>query len=408
MTRAVAGQEPLRLAVAGGGTAGHVYPALAIVEAWREMVGASSPTIYLGSGAGLEQTLALKAGLAFHHIQAGPLRGKGPLSVARSAARLAWGLGQAWRGLVSFRPHVLLATGGYVSAPAALAARLLRVPLTLYLPDIEPGWAIRFLTPFARRIAVTSAISQAYLPAGKVVETGYPVRAEIWGLEKGEARRRLGLSEDLPTLLVMGGSRGARSINQSISETLGELLQVCQVLHICGPHDEARLREAAARLGQALAPRYTLHPYLHAQLPWALAAADLALSRAGASVLGEYPAAGLPSILVPYPYAGSHQGKNADFLSRAGAALVVSNGQMGSLQVTLRELLQDQARLARMGREAKALRRPQAARDIAALLVEMASLKMTPKPSGRGSKLETQAEPSINATTGQKGARPDG
>lgn len=427
MTQA-AGHRLLRLAVAGGGTAGHVYPALAVVGAWRKMVGPEAPILYLGSQGGLEETLVSKAGITFCGIQAGPLRGKDPLVMARSGGRLAWGLGQSWRALAAFRPHVLLATGGYVSIPVALAARLSRVPLALYLPDIEPGWAVRLLAPLAQRIAVTSAASQAYLPHEKVVETGYPVREGVVEMEKAEARRGLGLKEDLPTLLVLGGSRGARSINRAISEALEALLPVCQVLHVCGIDDEDWLRERASRLGVSLAGRYTLYPYLHSQFPWALAAADLAVSRAGASVMGEYTAVGLPSILAPYPYAGSHQEKNAQFLARAGAALVMRNGQMDSLPVTVKELLEDQERLARMAKEAKALSRPQAARDIAALLVEVASLKMTPKPPGRGSKLETsppgplsvngegeggevpdtQAEPSINPTAGQKEARSGG
>lgn len=360
----------LRLAVAGGGTAGHVYPALSVVAAWRNMAGAGAQVLYLGSRVGMEESLVKKTGISFTAIQAGPLRGKAPLVAARSMAQAVWGLGQAWRALGTFEPDVLLATGGYVSIPVALAARLRRVPMVLYLPDIEPGWAIRFLAPLARYIAVTSAASRAYLPTGKVVETGYPVREEVWGLDKIEARRRLGLQEELPTLLVLGGSRGARSINRAVGEGLEKLLRFCQVMHVCGTADEGWLRERSSHLGESLASRYALYPYLHAQLPSALAAADLALSRAGASVLGEYPAVGLPSILVPYPYAGSHQEKNAQSLSQAGAALLMRNGQMGTLHETIKELLENRERLARMSQETRALSRPQAARDIAALLVK--------------------------------------
>ncbi|MDP2727199.1 MAG: UDP-N-acetylglucosamine--N-acetylmuramyl-(pentapeptide) pyrophosphoryl-undecaprenol N-acetylglucosamine transferase, partial [Dehalococcoidia bacterium] len=369
MTQAAMSHGMLRLAVAGGGTAGHVYPALAVISAWRKMVGPEAPILYLGSGAGIEEVLVERAGIPFSSIQAGPLRGKNPLVVACSIIRLAWGVGQAWKALSDFQPHVLLATGGYVSIPAALAARLRRVSLALYLPDIEPGWAIRFMATLARRIAVTSAASKAYLPASKVIETGYPVRDEVWGLDKSEARRRLGLEVDFPTLLVMGGSRGARSINRAVSEALEPLLQTCQVIHICGPDDEDWLRERASRLEETLAARYFLYPYLHSLFPSALASADLVLSRAGASVLGEYPAVGLPSLLVPYPYAGSHQEKNACFLSQAGAAQVIRNGQVSSLHVTVKGLLEDRERLAQMSREALNLRRPQAAQDIATMLV---------------------------------------
>ncbi len=366
----VASGNPSRLAVAGGGTAGHVYPALSVVAAWKKMAGTEAEVLYLGSKGGIEKDLAERSGTSFMGIQSGPLRGKSPRVIARSAGHLTWGLGQAWRALRTFQPQALLTTGGYSSIPVALAGRIHRIPLVLYLPDIEPGWAIRLLAPLAQRIAVTSAASKTYLPNDKITETGYPVREEIWGREKAEARRRLGLKPELPAVLVLGGSRGARSINRAISENMEMLLQVCQVIHVCGTEDEHWLRERASCLDVTSADRYAVHPYLHAEFALALAAADLAVSRAGASVLGEYPAAGLPSILVPYPYAGSHQMKNAYFLSQTGAALIMRNGQMASLHIAIKELLQNPKRLARMAREAKALSRPRAAQDIAAMLIE--------------------------------------
>lgn len=360
-----------RLAVTGGGTGGHVYPALAIVSAWRKVAGQRAEVSYLGSKGGIEETLVEREGISFKGVQAGPLRGKGPSVVARSAGRLLFGMVQASRTLAAFRPDVLLATGGYVSIPVALAGRLRRIPVVVYLPDVEPGWAVRALAPLAKRIAVTSVSSRAYLPSAKVVVTGYPVREEIYGRDKEEARRRLGLQVNVPTLLVLGGSRGARSINKTVGENLGRLLETCQVIHVCGASDEGWLRDQASRLGGTLSERYALYSYLHSEFPLALAAADLALSRAGASVMGEYPAVGLPSVLVPYPYAGSHQDRNAEYLSQAGAALVLRNGQTNSLRDAVTELLRDTARLSRMAKEAGALSRPNAARDIAALLLEV-------------------------------------
>lgn len=360
-----------RLAVTGGGTGGHVYPALAIVSAWRKLAGLEAEVRYLGSKKGIDETLVEREGIPFRGVQAGPLRGKGTLVAARSAGRLVWGLAQAWRELGIFNPAVLLATGGYVSIPVALAARLRRIPVVIYLPDVEPGWAVRALTPLAKRIAVTSDSSRAYLPAAKVIVTGYPVREEVFGQEKAEARRRMGLQENVPTLLVLGGSRGARSINKTVGDNLGRLLEACQVIHVSGAGEEAWLRERASELGTSRSKRYVLYSYLHSEFPWALAAADLALSRAGASVMGEYPAVGLPSILVPYPYAGSHQDRNAEYLAQAGAALVLRNGQTNILQDAVIDLLKDPARLDRMAKEASALSRPNAARDIATLLLEV-------------------------------------
>ncbi len=358
------------MAATGGGTGGHVYPAIAIIDAWRKLAGQGSQVFYLGSKGGIEEALVMREGIPFTGIEAGPLRGKNPLVMARSAARTSLGIASAWKELGRFHPDALLATGGYVSIPVAIAATLRRIPIVIYLPDIQPGWAVRALSPLPQRMAVTSAASTAYLPASKVLVTGYPVREEVFGQEKSDAKRSLGLQEDLPTLLVLGGSRGARSINRAVGEHLDRLLTCCQVIHVSGTDDEGWLRERASRISGEIAGRYCLYPYLHSEFPAALAAADLALSRAGASVMGEYPAVGLPSILVPYPYAGSHQDKNARYLSRTGAAVVLRNGQTNSLPETVIGLLRDPAGLESMAREARALSRPDAALRIAELLTE--------------------------------------
>lgn len=363
-------RRPARLAAVGGGTAGHVYPALAIVEAWRKLVGGEPEVLYLGSDNGMERTIVERTGVAFHGIKAGPFRVKNPTVIARSTGRLVYGVGQAWRALSSFHADALLATGGYVSFPVALGARLAGVPVVLYLPDIEPGWAVRALAPLATRIAVTAEASRSHLPASKVAVTGYPVRKDLCRLDKSEARRRLGLDADLPTVLILGGSRGADSINRAVGEALAGLLRVCQVVHICGAGNEQTLRARASTLEPALAKRYALYPYLHAEFPWALAAADLAVSRSGASVMGEYPAVGLPSILVPYPHAGSHQEQNALYLSQAGAAVVLRNGKVQALDAEVKALLSDPDKLAGMARNAGNLSRPHAAGQIACLLVE--------------------------------------
>ncbi len=370
MTSRRTGSLAPRLAVTGGGTGGHVYPALAVISAWQRFVGHEPEVLYLGSSGGIEETLVQREGIPFRGVHAGPLRGKGPLVVLRSARRLVRGVVQSWKVLGAFLPDALLATGGYVSIPVALAARIRHIPIVVYLPDIEPGWAVRALAPLSQRIAVTAEASRDYLPSRKVVVTGYPVREGVRGLDKVNARRRLGLPEDLPTLLVLGGSRGARSINVAVGDNLDQLLEVCQLIHISGTSDEGWLKERATQLGSHLSGRYALYPYLHSEFPSALAAADLALSRAGASVMGEYPAVGLPSVLVPYPYAGSHQDKNAEYLSQAGAALVLRNGQTKSLQNAVIGLLKDPAKLGQMASRARALSRPNAAREIAALLVE--------------------------------------
>jgi UDP-N-acetylglucosamine--N-acetylmuramyl-(pentapeptide) pyrophosphoryl-undecaprenol N-acetylglucosamine transferase len=246
-----------------------------------------------------------------------------------------------------------------------MAAWTLRVPVLIYLPDIVPGLAIRFLSRFATRIAVTSKDSFQYLPRSKCVVTGYPVRPELLALDRSEARRRLGLDPNGPVLLVLGGSRGAKSINRALVAGLPELLSICQVVHISGKLDADWVRDATAHLPEALQGRYHLYPYLH-EIPAAMVAADLAVARAGAATMGEFPAAALPAVLVPYPYSGQHQQPNAAYLSRNGAALVLDDGEISTqLLPAVQGLLRDREKRERMRMASRALSCPGAAEAIA-------------------------------------------
>ncbi len=365
----------MKLVVSGGGTGGGVYPALTVVEALLspKAEGCPLPTLavgdvlWIGSRGGIEEDLVRRAGLPFIGLAAGGLRGMGLLVTARNAARIAGSVGQARRLLARFQPDAVLVTGGYVCVAVTLAARTLGVPVVIYLPDIVPGLAIRWLSRFAWRVAVTSEESYHYLPFKKVVVTGYPVRPEIFALDRTQARQMLGLDPDpaVKTLLVFGGSRGARSINQALVAGLRELLPVCQIVHVSGRLDAGWVAGAARSLPEGLRSRYHHFDYLH-QMPQALVAADLAVARAGAATLGEFPAAGLPAVLVPYPYSGQHQQPNADYMARHGAAHVLSDADLGKKLVpTVLALLSDQQALAAMRESARAMARPDAAAAIA-------------------------------------------
>ena len=321
----------------------------------------------MGGAEGAEAEIAARQGLPFQSIAVGGLRGLAPWTMARNLGRLALGLVQAWRIVGHFRPHVILATGGYVCVPVVLAGWLHRVDSLIYLPDIEPGLAIRFLARFATRVAVSFEASSPFLPASKVVVTGYPVRRALFQVERETARHRMGLQEGERTLLVFGGSQGAHRINLSVYEVAAQLAELCQVIHICGRADESWLRERRVRLPRHLRRRYRVCPYLHEEMAHALAAADLAVARAGAATLGEFPALGLPSILVPYPYAGAHQERNARILAQAGAAVVIADAELSGqvLLSKVRELLGDGEALARMGEGARRLAQPEAAARIA-------------------------------------------
>ncbi len=290
------------------------------------------------------------------------------------------GLGQALTTVDRFRPQVCFVTGGYVCVPVALASRLRGVPVLIYLPDMTPGLAVRWLSKLAQRVAVSFEEVTPFFGA-KAVVTGYPVRPELLEAvaDRAVSRTRLfqalgGVDEpELPLLLVFGGSRGARSINLAVWAELTRLLPHAHVVHVVGTRDWPMLADHRPSLPAELAHRYHPVDYLHQAMAWALAAADLVVSRAGASILGEFPVAGLPAVLVPLPIAGGHQEPNARKLVEAGGAVLVRDEDLKeALAPTVLALLADPERRAAMRRSLQALARPQAAQAIADQILALA------------------------------------
>lgn len=316
----------------------------------------------------MEETLATEAGLPFRAIDSGQLRGMAPWVAARSLWRSRRGAQQAATILQEFRPDVTLVTGGFVAAPVVWASWRARVPVLIYLPDVEPGLAIRYLSRLAHRVAVSFPEVADYFP-GKALVTGYPVRRSFLAAagQRTAARESLGLAPDDRVVLVFGGSRGARSINQALATALPLLLPACQVVHITGTLDWPDAQQRAQDLPDQQRHRYRAFPYLHQEMAPAMAAADLAVARAGASTLGEFPIMGLPSILVPYPYSGQHQDANADYLVARGAALKVADHDLANnLAPMVLRLLDQPDALAGMRQAARSL----ASWDAAAAIAE--------------------------------------
>ena len=366
--------------LSGGGTGGHVYPALAVVEQWKkaETTGDGltdlDAILYVGTQSGLEADIVGRAGVAFRSVRAAAVRGLSGPQVFVNSFEILKGSIQAWRILREFQPDAVLATGGYVSVPVVIAARLQRCPVLVYLPDTVPGLAVRFLSRLAQRVAVSFDSSLGWFAPGKAVVTGYPVRAALYSTDRDGARRRLGLDAELKTVLVLGGSRGAHSINAAVSEVLEPLLDLAQVIHIVGRTDIAEVQRRRSELRESHRRRYHVYAYLHNEMMDALLAADLAVARAGAASMGEFAAVGLPSIQVPYPYSGRHQEANADFMVSHSAALKVMDAELaaGGLWHALRELLGDESALRSMSAASRKLARPDAARAIADQLVLLA------------------------------------
>ncbi len=321
----------------------------------------------------MEEGLVTRQGFAFRGVPAGGVHGVGPVRALRNSWQLLRGIGAAWRYAGQERPAALLTTGGYVSVPVALAARARGVPILVYLPDIEPAQSVSLLAKLATRVATTVEDSRAFLPAEKVVVTGYPLREAVTRWTKAAGREALGLDPAGPVLLVFGGSRGARSLNRALVAHLPELLAEAEIVHISGALDWAEVAEARLALPKAQRERYHAFDYLHEEMGAALAAADLVVCRAGASVLGELPYFGLPAILVPYPHAWRYQKVNAAWLAERGAAVIVEDAALAAALVpTVQGLLHDRERLAALGAASRSLARPDAAQALATLWLALA------------------------------------
>jgi UDP-N-acetylglucosamine--N-acetylmuramyl-(pentapeptide) pyrophosphoryl-undecaprenol N-acetylglucosamine transferase len=403
----------MRVVFCGGGTGGHVYPALAVASALRDMVenpslnplpefgeGATAETradlgegseagsrsrfeegprrvqqvelLYIGVRGKIDRSLAAREHMEFRDVTAGPLRTSTLAGTAKGGVKLAVGTAQALAILQRFNADVVFATGGYGSVGVGLAARTLRKRLLLFLPDVEAGLAVRTLVRVASRIAVTVPPVLEIMPSEKTVLTGYPVRDAFFKADRQQGRERLGLDPGLPTLLVSGASSGASRLNESVSAWAQDFLKMGQLIHLCGEGDEPRVRGSLATLPPDLRARYHLHAYLHDEMPLAMAAADLAVMRSGASVLGELPATGLPAILVPGEYEGWDQSPNARYLDNEGAAVMLRQSQLEDLHAQVMYLINNGPRLQAMRKALARLAQPEASGRLAGLIMEMA------------------------------------
>jgi UDP-N-acetylglucosamine--N-acetylmuramyl-(pentapeptide) pyrophosphoryl-undecaprenol N-acetylglucosamine transferase len=338
----------VKVVFAGGGTGGHLYPAIAIADALRERGAAID---FIGTADRLEATIVPQAGYPLHTVASRPLTRKLSPELARTIGDNLAGTRASLRLLRDLHPEIIVATGGYVCFPVVFAARLLRTvgairpALALLEPNVTPGLTNRLVAPMVDEIWGAFGAAQSRFGA-KYQTTGIPVRASLRELPTREAARaRLGLRSDVSTLLAIGGSQGARSINDAVLALIkaGDLPAGWQVLHVTGERDYALVADIVNKNASAWpdADRVVVRPYLH-DMADAYAAADLVLARAGASTLGELIATGRPAVLVPYPHAAEdHQTANARHIEETGAAVVVTDGELktGRLLKLLPEIM---------------------------------------------------------------------
>jgi UDP-N-acetylglucosamine--N-acetylmuramyl-(pentapeptide) pyrophosphoryl-undecaprenol N-acetylglucosamine transferase len=359
----------MRVAIAAGGTGGHIFPALAVVSALRT----ASPGVdvrFFGPDNRGERRLVEPSCIPFESVPAAAVLDRGPIALVKAGVRILTGIFAATRKLRRYRPDVVFSTGGYASFPQAIAARLLRKPLLVFLPDVSPGLAVRAESRLATKMATTTEAALQFLPRKKTAVTGYPIRDAFFEMTKERAREQLGLPQDARVVVIAGASQGARAINNAVFPALPALAAEADVFHITGTDGIAAAEEARQALGEG-ASRY--HPAaFRDDLPVFMLAADLAVMRAGASVLGELTAAGLPAILVPLTISGGHQRPNANWLQDHGAAIVLEEPDLGRLGAEVTALLADEARRSRMAAAATSLARPGAAQEIADLIVQAA------------------------------------
>lgn len=365
-----------RILFAGGGTGGHLYPALALADAVRRRC-PEAQIAFVGAQRGVEGRILPTSGWPFTLLPFEPLR--------RDRVWENWRLFPAawrvWRGLravfASHRPHLVVGTGGYASGPAVAYALLHGVATAIQEQNSYPGLTTRLLARWVRQLHLAFPEARAYLRPGRHTEVhvlGNPIRPPDERLDPDEARRRFGLGPG-PVLLVVGGSQGSRAINTALLDALarvaaGELPPLpagWQILWATGP---TQFDAVARALADLAVPDVYAVPYIDA-MPYALRIAALAISRAGAMALAELCAWGVPMVLVPYPYAAAnHQEHNARALERAGAARVLLERELDGrrLWTTVRELAVDEAQRQRMAAAARARGRPDAADRIVATL----------------------------------------
>ena len=344
-----------------------MYPALTVL---RELKDENVEVLWVGGKGGMEAELVMREGVSFESIPAAGVHGVGLKRLPGNILSLLKGMAASRRILKRFQPDVLLFTGGYVAAPMAMVAT--RYPSVLFVPDIEPGMALKLIMRFADKVAVPNKESMKFFPgwlAKRVTITGYPTKRELADMSKAEALKTFELNKTQPVVLVFGGSKGAQTINNALTPLLPSLLAKYQILHITGTNNWDDVRAQTQQISGKLRDNYHVFPYLHEKMTAALKAADLIVSRSGASTIGEYPILGTPSILVPYPFAWRYQKVNADYLTNQGAASFLPDEQMPiQLEQRIDELLNDPDQYKAMQEALAGLKVPEAAKNIADLL----------------------------------------
>ena len=352
------------LMIGGGGTGGHIYPAIAIAQEFMAR-GPNRRVVFVGTEYGLEKTIVPRAGFPLEFISVGGLKGKGPVDLIRNVVRLPFGLLQAWQLVGKYRPSVALGVGGYSSGPVLLAAKLRGVPTAIHEQNAFPGVANRASAKFVTAVAIAYPDAAARLKRSDAVVTGNPIRKEFFTTPDrrsgGAGRRRL---------LIFGGSQGSRVLNDAMTAALLFLAKLrgrLEIVHQTGAKNLEPVREAYRTSAFSDA---RVVPYLD-PIADEIAAADVVVCRGGAITIGDVAAIGRAAILVPFAAAThNHQEINARVVEKAGGGIVITESQLTPerLASAISAIVDDPPRAARMGAAVHSLAAPDATKKIVDLL----------------------------------------
>ena len=375
----------MRILIAGGGTGGHIYPALAVARSLRARPDAPE-LAWLGGHRGLEADLVPPTGIPFRRLALRSLRTTElDVHVVTDPLRLGASVPQAASILAAQRPAAIFTTGGYMAVPVLMAAAPLGIPVVMWDGNVIPGRAVRATARLAAALAVsfeaTCVALSAAAPGRACYVTGTPIR-DTREVDREAARRRLDIPTSERVMLVFGGSQAVRRFNGAVSEALGRLVERVTVVHVAGEDGYAGALVEREALPEALRSRYRPYPFLRDEMLAALAAADLVVGRAGSSTLAEVTALGLPMIVVPYPHAAGHQRANARVLVDAGAARLVDDADFdGAALLEAASVLEDPARHLAMSAAARSLGRPGAAEAVTDIVLAAARREPLPDPA---------------------------
>lgn len=364
----------MRFVLAGGGTAGHIFPTIAVARQLAALTGSATELTAVCGSRELDQVLYRDVDLEVLPLPARGLVGVAWWQLPWRAWLLARSLFSIWRDFGQRRPNAVIASGGYVSAPVLLVSWLRRIPAVIFSGDAALGWATRVMAPLTTVATIAFEEARGQIWRTPVELVGYPVRASFARPDAAAGRAALGVPSDHPLIVVMGGSQGSHVINEALRADLKRLLSTAHIVHVSGQRDFQPLTTERDRLPERLRKRYHLHDFIQRGFADLLAAADIVVSRAGATSVAELSAVGTAAVLIPGTFGAGHQIATAEAMAKAGAAVMLPEPALasGRLADALLKLLDEPGRLHTLSASSRLRGQPHAATRIAQLGLSLA------------------------------------